>query len=156
MKTVAEQLKDSLASIESLTAQLASVTAERDQAQADLSAAAQNTESMKAEVATLREQVATAQASLQAAEARALSESTRADEATARAEKAEKTLALDPHHLEISGRTAPVGDGTGSGDGASLLATYRGIKDRREQRAFYEKNREALRAEINQEKELSR
>lgn len=152
LKTVAEQLKDAHADNESLRTQVATLTAERDQARTELSAAAQNTETLKAELAATTASLVKAEAEKTAAEDRANSEATRAETEKARAEKAEKKLALDPGHIEVSGRTEPVGDGTTAGDGKSILTQYNAITDRKERRAFYEANRKAIEAEIRENK----
>lgn len=71
---------------------------------------------LQAKAGELGKQVADLTAKVAKADADCAAAVKLAEEQQARADKAEKKLAMDPNHIDVSGRSAPVPEGGGSSD----------------------------------------
>ena len=123
MKTIAEQLADSQAALtseqnahattkaalETANTNLSAASAEITQLKADLSAAQAANATLKNENTALSNRATSAEASLETAKRTLI--------------KAEKTLALDPDYINLTGRPAPVADGSTGASGGEPQMT---------------------------------
>lgn len=139
MKTIVDQLAEQ-------TARAEAAEARATKAEADLSAAltlaAEQETKLNAEIVTLKESVSVLTTRAESAEALCTAE-------TARANAAEKKLTLDPDHIAIHGRPAPLADGTTEGAGTvktkdELLAEYSKLTDPKTKAEFRRDHPEIL------------